>query len=148
MSHEKNIMAFLDLHEKLPGSIAIVGEGPMYKQAKKNFASEKFKFLGWQTGENLTSAYRTADVFVFPSRTDTFGQVVIEAMASGVPVAAFPVTGPIDLVVEGTGAVDDSLLAACKKAHAEKNVARCVAHAKTFSWTRMTDEFLAAHDLE
>lgn len=120
----------------------------MHAQAVEKYASDKFKFLGWRSGEDLTAAYRTADVFVFPSRTDTFGQVIIEAMASGVPVAAFPVTGPIDLVVEGTGAVDADLLTACKKARAEKNADKCVAHAKTFSWNRMADEFLAAHDLE
>ena len=97
VSHEKNILAFLHLAHRLPGSIVIVGNGPLYEEAVRDYASPRCVFLGWRGGADLSACYRTADVFVFPSRTDTFGQVIIEAMASGVPVAAFPVTGPIDL---------------------------------------------------
>lgn len=95
VSHEKNISAFLSLLDKLPGSAAIVGKGPFFDEAVEKYASPRCKFLGWRQGEDLHSTYRTADVFVFPSRTDTFGQVIIEAMASGLPVAAYPVTGAL-----------------------------------------------------
>lgn len=145
VSHEKNVLAFLSLRDKLPGSIAVVGQGPYFEEAVQKFSSDRCKFLGWRKGEELTAAYRGADFFVFPSKTDTFGQVIIEAMASGLPVAAHPVTGPIDLVVEGTGAVDDDLLVACNKAMKVTNKSDCVAHAKKFSWSRMADEFLLVH---
>lgn len=142
VSHEKNVLALLELHDKIKGSIAIVGKGPFFQEAKERFESENVKFLGWRQGEELYSAYRSADAFAFTSRTDTFGQVNIEAMASGLPVAAFPVTGPIDLVVDGCGAVDDDLLVAMKKAIATKDVQKCLEHARSFSWEEMTTKFL------
>ncbi|MEO8667975.1 MAG: glycosyltransferase family 1 protein [Bauldia sp.] len=95
---EKNLGAFLDLD--LPGSKVIVGEGPSLASLKA--AHPKARFEGALFGESLARAYASADVFVFPSRTDTFGVVLLEALASGVPVAAFPVPGPAD-VIGGTG---------------------------------------------
>jgi glycosyltransferase involved in cell wall biosynthesis len=110
---EKNIEAFLTLD--LPGTKVIVGEGPARAALQARFPQAVF--LGKHTGEDLARLYASADVFVFPSLTDTFGIVVLEALASGVPVAAYPVTGPID-VLAGTeaGALDEDLGAACLRA--------------------------------
>lgn len=146
VSHEKNVLALLELHDRIEGSIAIVGKGPFFKEATERFAGDRVKFLGWRQGAELYSAYRSADAFAFTSKTDTFGQVNIEAMASGLPVAAFPVTGPIDLVVDGCGAVHGDLLTAMKKAIATKDVQKCLDHARSFSWGEMTTRFLEAHE--
>jgi glycosyltransferase involved in cell wall biosynthesis len=101
-------------------------------------------FLGYRKGEDLAEAYANADVFVFPSKTDTFGLVLIEAMACGVPVAAYPVVGPIDIVTEaGTGALADDLGRAIETALANGNPDACVRHARTFTWERSTDQLLA-----
>jgi glycosyltransferase involved in cell wall biosynthesis len=103
---EKNIEAFLNL--EVPGRKVIVGSGPMLEAFKA--AHPEVTFTGKLVGEALAQAYASADVFVFPSLTDTFGIVLLEAMASGVPVAAFPVTGPIDNVTQGvTGVLDRDL---------------------------------------
>ena len=83
---------------------------------------------------------------MFPSWTDTFGQVMVEAMASGLPVAAFPVTGPIDVVAsEDVGMVNEDLHAACLSALKNKSAEKCIAYAKTFSWASMTRTFLQSH---
>eukprot|EP00040_Diaphanoeca_grandis_P003155 m.23961 g.23961 ORF g.23961 m.23961 type:complete len:422 (-) comp14430_c0_seq1:140-1405(-) len=143
VSQEKNVLKFLELHDKLPGSLAVVGQGPFFDEAVNRFSSDKVKFLGWQSGEDLAATYRSADVFVFPSRTDTFGQVMVEAMASGLPVAAFPVTGPIDVVAsDDVGCVDEDLYTACMTAYRNKDMVKCVKYAKTFSWSSMTSQFL------
>ena len=95
-------------------------------------------YLGWKHGEELSEIYRSCDVFVFPSKTDTFGQVMVEAMASGLPVAAYPVVGPIDVVKHGvTGYLDDNLQVACEKAYENKDSQKCVEYAKTFRWSDM-----------
>ena len=107
---EKNLEAFLELD--LPGSKVIVGDGP----ARASLARKhpQAVFLGSRQGETLAEAYAGADVFVFPSKTDTFGLVLLEALASGVPVAAFPVTGPRDVIGSApVGALNDDLRAAC-----------------------------------
>jgi glycosyltransferase involved in cell wall biosynthesis len=96
---EKNIEAFLSLD--LPGSKVVVGDGPQAEELRFRFP--KAVFLGLKAGPDLASLYAAADVFVFPSLTDTYGIVMLEAAASGVPTAAFPVPGPLD-VLEGTGA--------------------------------------------
>lgn len=96
---EKNLPAFLDLD--LPGSKVVVGEGPELSRLKRRYPDAHF--LGHLPSEALADTYASADVFVFPSRTDTFGNVIIEALASGTPVAAFPVTGPIDIIGDGLG---------------------------------------------
>ena len=109
---EKNLEALLELD--LPGSTVIVGDGPARAQLERRYPHARF--LGARHGEALADVYASADVFVFPSRTNTFGIVLIEAMASGLPVAAFPVPGPIDVVGEGAGVLDQDLRAACLKA--------------------------------
>ena len=90
---EKNLRAFLDL--ELPGSKVVVGDGPALADLKSRYP--RAIFMGEHTGADLARIYASSDVFVFPSRTDTFGIVLLEALASGVPVAAYPVTGPIDV---------------------------------------------------
>jgi glycosyltransferase involved in cell wall biosynthesis len=109
---EKNLEALLDLD--LPGSTVIVGDGPSRRHLERRYPHAHF--LGAKQGEALADVYASADVFVFPSRTDTFGIVLIEAMASGLPVAAFPVPGPIDVVGPSAGVLDEDLRAACLKA--------------------------------
>lgn len=127
---EKNIEAFLELD--LPGSMVVVGDGPPREALAKKFPH--VHFAGYQFGEDLASHYAGADVFVFPSKTDTFGVVMLEANACGLPVAAFPVTGPIDVVKPGvTGFVDDDLAVAARRA-LELDPADCLAYAHENSW--------------
>ncbi len=110
---EKNLEAFLDL--ELPGTKVIVGDGPARAALARNYPQAVF--LGAKHGEELAEAYAAADVFVFPSKTDTFGLVLLEALASGVPVAAFPVTGPRDVLGSApVGALNDNLREACMAA--------------------------------
>jgi glycosyltransferase involved in cell wall biosynthesis len=107
---EKNLDAFLELD--LPGTKVIVGDGPARTALARHFPQTVF--LGALHGEALAEAYAAADVFVFPSKTDTFGLVLLEALASGLPVAAFPVTGPRDVIGSApVGALNDDLRAAC-----------------------------------
>ena len=107
---EKNLEAFLDLD--LPGTKVIVGDGPAKANLVRKFPESVF--LGAKLGEELAKTYAAADVFVFPSKTDTFGLVLLEALASGVPVAAFPVTGPRDVLgAAPVGALNDDLRLAC-----------------------------------
>lgn len=107
---EKNLEAFLALD--LPGSKVVIGDGPQLAELKRKYPA--VHFLGPKTGEDLAAHYAGADVFVFPSLTDTFGNVVVEALASGLPVAAHPVMGPID-IVGGTsaGVLSNDLREAC-----------------------------------
>jgi glycosyltransferase involved in cell wall biosynthesis len=110
---EKNIEAFLALD--LPGSKVVVGDGPQRAALERQYP--KVKFLGEKTGRDLTAHLAAADVFVFPSRTDTFGVVQLEALACGTPVAAFPVTGPLDVIADHpVGALDEDLRSACIRA--------------------------------
>ena len=110
---EKNLEAFLDLD--LPGTKLIVGDGPARASLARRYPQAVF--LGARQGEELAQAYAASDVFVFPSRTDTFGLVLLEALASGLPVAAFPVTGPRDVIgAEPVGVLDEDLRTACLKA--------------------------------
>ncbi len=103
---EKNLEAFLELD--LPGTKVVVGDGPAREHLSR--AYPETKFLGVRRGEALGEAYAAADVFVFPSLTDTFGNVLLEALASGVPVATYPVTGPKDIVTDPrAGALDADL---------------------------------------
>ena len=135
---EKNIEAFLKL--ELPGSMYVVGDGPDLEKLKKEYP--KVTFTGFRRGEELAKTLAAADVFVFPSRTDTFGLVLLEAMASGVPVAAYPVTGPKDVVTQGvTGFCDEDLgsaAIACLKLDGKD----CRAYAEKFSWKAAAEEFL------
>jgi len=127
---EKNIEAFLNLD--LPGSKLVVGDGPALDRLRARYPGAMF--TGFKFGEELAAHLAAADVFVFPSLTDTFGIVLLEAMACGVPVAAFPVTGPIDVVKDGiTGALDHDLRRAALRA-LELDPARCVEYAVQCSW--------------
>ena len=133
---EKNLPAFLDLD--LPGSKVVVGDGPELAALKKRYPA--VHFLGTRTGEELARIYASADVFVFPSLTDTFGNVLIEAMASGCPVAAYPVTGPIDIVGAGGVVAQDLREAALGALDIPREDAR--ANALEFSWPACTRQFL------
>lgn len=138
VSREKNVSAFLDLD--LPGRKVVVGNGPHLDELRRRY--KDVLFTGRKTGADLAAAYASADVFVFPSLTDTFGLVLLEAMASGVPVAAYPVTGPIDVVENGrSGVLDDDLGRAARAALAlDRNAAR--ERALTFTWSQSTQQFL------
>lgn len=134
---EKNIEAFLTLD--VPGTKVVVGDGPARAALQARFPEAHF--LGVKTGEALADCYSAADVFVFPSRTDTFGIVLLEAMASGLPVAAYPVMGPVD-VVGAAGALDEDLAAAVRRAlTVPRDLAH--AHAQTFSWRESARQFLS-----
>ncbi len=138
VAREKNLEAFLSLD--LPGSKVIVGDGPARAALQRRFPQAHFR--GLLTGEALAEAYSAADVFVFPSMTDTFGVVLLEALASGLPVAAFPVTGPRD-VLEGTGAgVLDRDLRAAALAALKIPKARAREAALRHSWRACTAAFL------
>jgi len=112
VSPEKNLRAFLDLD--LPGTMVIVGGGPLLQELKADYPT--VHFAGPKFGDELRDYYRMADVFVFPSLSDTFGLVILEALACGVPVAAFPVTGPKDILTSEVGCMDLDLQVACLKA--------------------------------
>jgi glycosyltransferase involved in cell wall biosynthesis len=136
---EKNLEAMLSL--ELPGSKLIVGDGPDLNKLRARFPEALF--VGYQFGEALVRHLAAADVFVFPSRTDTFGLVMLEAMACGTPVAAYPVTGPIDVVREGvSGCLDEDLGAAVLRA-LEVSRADCRRAALERTWDRATGEFMA-----
>lgn len=135
---EKNIRAFLDLD--LPGTKAVVGGGPQLAELESDYP--EVLFPGPKFGGDLAAWYRSASVFVFPSRTDTFGQVQTEALASGVPVAAFPVPGPLDVIGHnGPGVLDEDLRAAVLRAQ-DILADACRAHAMRFSWERTAAIFL------
>jgi glycosyltransferase involved in cell wall biosynthesis len=138
---EKNIRAFLDLD--LPGSKVVVGGGPQLSSLRRHYPA--VHFTGPRFGEALARAYAGADVFVFPSLTDTFGLVILEALACGTPVAAFPVTGPKDVLAEADGKVGavnaDLRQAALDALGASRAAAR--AHAERFSWRACAETFLS-----
>ena len=137
---EKNLRAFLDL--QLPGSKLVVGDGPQRKALEREYPN--VHFVGARHGEALAAAYAGADVFVFPSKTDTFGLVVLEALASGLPVAAFPVTGPKDILSEApvpVGALSDDLQQAALAA-LEIDRSACRPYAETYSWGACAQRFL------
>ncbi len=136
---EKNIEAFLALD--LPGSKAVVGDGPQRAALQARYPQAHF--TGRLENGKLAAAYAGADVFVFPSRTDTFGLVLLEALAAGTPVAAYPVTGPIDVIgtaPEPVGALDEDLRAACLKA-LEADRAACRHYAEGWSWAACAARF-------
>jgi glycosyltransferase involved in cell wall biosynthesis len=137
---EKGIEDFLILD--LPGSKMVVGDGPARAELAARFPQANF--VGFKHGDDLSRHIAASDVFVFPSRTDTFGLVLLEAMACGVPVAAYPVTGPIDVVVDGrTGVLDEDLQRAAQAA-LKLDPADCRAHALRYSWQACTGQFVAA----
>lgn len=137
---EKNLEAFLAIDR--PGSKVIVGHGPDMAALQKKYPSTIF--AGSKVGAELAAHYASADVFVFPSRTDTFGIVLIEALAAGTPVAGYPITGPVDIVTEDfLGAVDEDLNLAITKALSrgtkEERSAYATAH---YSWPNVAKDFL------
>lgn len=135
---EKNLEAFLSLD--LPGSKVVIGEGPQEAELRRRFPGATF--LGLQEGEKLAAHVAAADVFVFPSRTDTFGVVQLEALACGVPIAAFPVTGPKDVVGDHpVGVLDDDLRTACMGALRISREA-CRAFALRHSWETSASQFI------
>ena len=140
VSVEKGIEEFLALD--LPGTRLVVGDGPATEKLRGKYPGAVF--TGYRFGDELARHVAAADVFVFPSRTDTFGLVLLEAMACGVPVAAYPVTGPIDVVVNGvTGVLSEDLRTA---ALAALNLDRhaCREHALRYTWEAATRQFVAS----
>lgn len=136
---EKNIEAFLDA--PVTGAKVIVGDGPARERLQR--AYPEAHFLGALHGDMLAAAYRAADVLVFPSLTDTFGLVMIEALASGVPVAAYPVRGPLDVIGDAAiGALHDDLAVAIGRA-LTADASACAAAARLYDWESCTDQFLA-----
>ncbi|MDE2364016.1 MAG: glycosyltransferase, partial [Hyphomicrobiales bacterium] len=138
LAPEKNLDAFLSLD--LPGSKLVVGDGPDRAVLASRYPCAHF--LGVKEGRELADLYASADVFVFPSRTDTFGVVLLEALASGTPVAAFPAQGPAELLRGGdAGALSEDLRAACLAAlRIPRETAR--RHAQRFSWDESARQFL------
>ena len=136
---EKNLEAFLKTDR--PGTKVVVGDGPA--RATLEAAYPDVRFLGPRFGEELASLYRGADVFVFPSRTDTFGLVMIEALACGTPVAAYPVMGPVDVVTPEVGAMSEDLGEAIDVA-LTRDRAACAAYGAIFTWEASAKQFLAA----
>ena len=136
---EKDLPAFLRL--KLPGSKLVVGDGRARAKLQRQFPGARF--VGAKSGTELASYYQRSDVFVFPSRTETFGLVMLEAMACGIPVAAFPVRGPLDVVKDpAAGILDDDLQKAALAAlDLERGAGR--AYAGRFPWAKCTERFVS-----
>ncbi len=135
---EKSIEDFLRLDT--PGTKVLVGDGPQRAELAERYPAARF--LGIQSGDSLVRHYRAADVFVFPSRTDTLGLVMLEALACGIPIAGYPVQGPLDVVGDsGVGVLDEDLAAAVRGAIGI-DPARCRARALEHSWDQSVREFL------
>jgi len=139
LSVEKNIEAFLSLD--LPGAKIVAGAGPASERLRARFPEASF--LGVLGAEDLARLYSSVDVFVFPSRTDTFGLVLLEALACGTPVAAYPVQGPLDVVGGSDAAIldDDLRRAALQALRIDRG--RCRAWAQRYSWRAATEQFIA-----
>jgi glycosyltransferase involved in cell wall biosynthesis len=136
---EKNLEAFLSL--PLAGTKVVIGDGPQRRELEARFPQALF--LGARANRELPLYYRGADAFVFPSRTDTFGLVMLEAMACGLPVAAYPVPGPIDVIGDsGAGALDEDLAAACLRA-LQIDPQAPQRHALAHSWQAATQRFVS-----
>jgi glycosyltransferase involved in cell wall biosynthesis len=136
---EKNLDAFLSLD--LPGTKVVVGDGPSREDLER--AYPEVRFLGTLAGEDLARVYASADVFVFPSLTDTFGIVLLEALASGLPIAAFPVTGPVDVIgSSGCGILKHDLREAALEA-LDIPKDRCRSYGETFTWHESARQFFS-----
>lgn len=139
ISKEKNIRDFLNI--SIDGYKKVVGDGPERTILEQEYPDTTF--LGPLEGERLVSEYQKADVFVFPSKTDTFGIVLLESLACGVPVAAYPISGPRTVIThERCGSLDDDLSVAIQKALEKGSSEACVAHASTYSWESITKCFV------
>jgi glycosyltransferase involved in cell wall biosynthesis len=134
---EKSLEDFLQL--KLPGTKVVVGDGPLRPELERRHADTVWR--GWRHGSDLAAHFASADCFVFPSRTESFGNVLLEAMASGLPIAAVPAPGPLDLIVPGlNGVLDDNLRRACVAAlQCAPAAARRLA--ETYSWRHSHEQF-------
>jgi glycosyltransferase involved in cell wall biosynthesis len=139
VSKEKNLEAFLDLD--LPGKKIVVGDGPELNNYKKKY--QNVNFVGIKQNLELIEYYQMSDVFCFPSKSDTFGLVILEALACGLPVAAYPVTGPKDIITSKTGVLSDDLYQACIDC-LELKSDDCVALAKNYDWTEVTKDFISS----
>lgn len=136
---EKNIQAFLELD--IPGTKYVIGDGPAHPELKNKY--KNIKFVGYKFGEELAKYIAASDVFVFPSKTDTFGIVMLEAMACGVPVAAYPVTGPIDVVRNNkTGCLNEDLAQAVECA-LKLDPKDCLEQASEYTWEKASKMFAA-----
>jgi glycosyltransferase involved in cell wall biosynthesis len=125
----------------VPGTKFVVGDGPARASLEKQYP--RAVFLGVRKGQELGEIYASADLFVFPSKTDTFGVVVIEALASGLPVAAYPVTGPADIITDDKlGALDEDLGRAVQRALASGIPEECSAEGRKYTWENCTQQFL------
>lgn len=139
LAREKNVEAFLTLD--LPGRKRVVGDGPQRAELEATYP--QVEFLGYRYGTALAEAYRSASVLVFPSLTDTLGLVMVEALACGTPIAAFPVAGPLDVLQQGvTGVMDADLRSACLRALTLDRRA-CAGWASGQTWQASAQEFLA-----
>ena len=135
---EKNLEAFLALN--LPGTKVVIGEGPQRALLERRYP--KVRFLGEKKGRELSAHFAAADVFVFPSLTDTFGVVQLEALACGTPVAAFPVMGPLDVIADHpVGALDTDLRSACIRALGMSRET-CRSFALQRSWENSARQFI------
>lgn len=140
VSHEKGIGDFLRL--KTAGTKLVVGDGPARAELERDHPDAVF--LGYRKGEPLGEVYAAADVFVFPSRTDTFGIVLIEALASGLPVAAYPVTGPVDIITRpDLGSLNEDLGVAVSRALAGGDPRACVEEGAKYTWAYCTAQFVS-----
>jgi glycosyltransferase involved in cell wall biosynthesis len=136
---EKNITEFLDL--RMPGSKVVIGDGPALEFLKQRYPQALF--LGYRKNSDLARLLASADVMVFPSRTDTFGLVMLEAMACGVPVATYPVEGPLDVIKNGiNGWMDEDLQTAVTHA-LQVDRKSCRQFAEGYSWEASTQQFLS-----
>lgn len=143
LAAEKNLRAFLEL--ELPGRKRLVGDGPQRAELQCDYPQAQF--LGYLSGEALAAQFAAASVLVFPSRTDTLGLVMLEALACGTPVAAFPVAGPLDVLQASvTGVMDEDLAQACRAA-LQLDRATCAEQAARQSWRASALEFLASQAL-
>lgn len=136
---EKNVPAFLDLD--LPGTKLVVGDGPQLNELRRRYPDAVF--TGHKTDEELARYYAAADIFVFPSLTDTFGLVLLEALAAGTPVAAFPVPGPLDVIGDLPVGGLHADLGQAISIGLRADRARCRAHGEAHSWDRSADQFLS-----
>lgn len=140
IAREKNIEAFLRLDG--PWQKRVIGGGPLYDQYVRQYPN--IEFTGPLSGPHLRNALAQADCFVFPSLTDTFGLVILEALACGVPVAAYPTPGPLEIINDpALGSVDTSLSSAVESALRHGNRAACRQRALDYSWQHCTDQFLS-----
>lgn len=138
---EKNVEEFLKT--PLPGSKLIIGDGPDRKKLERTYGSSA-RFVGYKTGDDLVKALSCGDVFVFPSRTETFGLVIVEALSCGIPVAAHAVMGPSDIVTPGVDGVLDEDLGAAARACLGLSPDACRNKALQYSWEKSADAFLGS----